>query len=178
MSLKLLYSSEGLVADRFFALLCRHHRCRLVRRYFLRISMCCPAPELIWSSLLSIPVMAKVRIGHFVEAQVRPILSQLFRLSRKPLPIFLLLTSSLRSTFQIISQIGVDYIDESEVLTPADDQVRSKSPSSRASLRDSLRSPFKLTYYLVSCTYSTTSTSTTSRSRSSHTYMASSFNRI
>jgi pyridoxal 5'-phosphate synthase pdxS subunit len=39
----------------------------------------------------SIPVMAKVRIGHFVEAQ-------------------------------ILQAIGVDYIDESEVLTPADDK--------------------------------------------------------
>lgn len=40
---------------------------------------------------VTIPVMAKVRIGHFVEAQ-------------------------------ILEQIGVDYIDESEVLTPADEQ--------------------------------------------------------
>jgi pyridoxal 5'-phosphate synthase pdxS subunit len=40
---------------------------------------------------VSIPVMAKVRIGHFVEAQ-------------------------------ILEAIGVDYIDESEVLTPADDE--------------------------------------------------------
>jgi len=40
---------------------------------------------------VSIPVMAKARIGHFVEAQ-------------------------------ILEAIGVDYIDESEVLTPADDQ--------------------------------------------------------
>jgi len=40
---------------------------------------------------VSIPVMAKVRIGHFVEAQ-------------------------------ILQSIGVDYIDESEVLTPADEQ--------------------------------------------------------
>lgn len=39
---------------------------------------------------VSIPVMAKCRIGHFVEAQ-------------------------------ILQQIGVDYIDESEVLTPADE---------------------------------------------------------
>ncbi|MDF2565839.1 MAG: pyridoxal phosphate synthase yaaD subunit [Massilibacillus sp.] len=39
---------------------------------------------------VSIPVMAKVRIGHFVEAQ-------------------------------ILEAISVDYIDESEVLTPADD---------------------------------------------------------
>ncbi len=38
---------------------------------------------------VSIPVMAKVRIGHFVEAQ-------------------------------ILESIGIDYIDESEVLTPAD----------------------------------------------------------
>ena len=38
---------------------------------------------------VSIPVMAKVRIGHFVEGQ-------------------------------IIQSLGVDYIDESEVLTPAD----------------------------------------------------------
>jgi len=39
---------------------------------------------------VKIPVMAKVRIGHFVEAQ-------------------------------ILQAIGIDYIDESEVLTPADD---------------------------------------------------------
>ena len=40
---------------------------------------------------VTIPVMAKVRIGHFVEAQ-------------------------------ILEELGVDYIDESEVLTPADEQ--------------------------------------------------------
>ena len=40
---------------------------------------------------VTIPVMAKGRIGHFVEAQ-------------------------------IIESLGVDYIDESEVLTPADDK--------------------------------------------------------
>lgn len=40
---------------------------------------------------VSIPVMAKARIGHFAEAQ-------------------------------ILEAIGVDYIDESEVLTPADDR--------------------------------------------------------
>ncbi|HWQ72314.1 MAG TPA: pyridoxal 5'-phosphate synthase lyase subunit PdxS [Desulfitobacteriaceae bacterium] len=39
---------------------------------------------------VTIPVMAKARIGHFVEAQ-------------------------------ILESLGVDYIDESEVLTPADD---------------------------------------------------------
>lgn len=49
-------------------------------------------PKLIEEILeaVSIPVMAKVRIGHFVESQ-------------------------------ILEAIGVDYIDESEVLTPADD---------------------------------------------------------
>lgn len=41
-------------------------------------------------STVSIPVMAKARIGHFVEAQ-------------------------------ILEALGVDYIDESEVLTPADE---------------------------------------------------------
>ena len=48
-------------------------------------------PELILQIMdaVSIPVMAKCRIGHFVEAQ-------------------------------ILEAIGVDYIDESEVLTPAD----------------------------------------------------------
>src|SRR5689334_610364 len=40
-------------------------------------------------SAVSIPVMAKARIGHFAEAQV-------------------------------LQSLGVDYIDESEVLTPAD----------------------------------------------------------
>src|SRR5215813_8324950 len=39
---------------------------------------------------VSIPVMAKCRIGHFVEAQ-------------------------------ILQELGVDYVDESEVLTPADE---------------------------------------------------------
>jgi pyridoxal 5'-phosphate synthase pdxS subunit len=42
-------------------------------------------------SAVTIPVMAKVRIGHFVEAQ-------------------------------ILEALGVDYIDESEVLTPADEE--------------------------------------------------------
>jgi pyridoxal 5'-phosphate synthase pdxS subunit len=50
-------------------------------------------PELIMQikAAVSIPVMAKCRIGHFVEAQ-------------------------------ILQAIGVDYIDESEVLTPADEE--------------------------------------------------------
>jgi pyridoxal 5'-phosphate synthase pdxS subunit len=50
-------------------------------------------PELIVQIIdsVSIPVMAKVRIGHFVEAQ-------------------------------ILQALGVDCIDESEVLTPADDE--------------------------------------------------------
>ena len=48
-------------------------------------------PDLITGIIeaVSIPVMAKARIGHFVEAQV-------------------------------LQSLGVDYIDESEVLTPAD----------------------------------------------------------
>lgn len=50
-------------------------------------------PKLIRSIMkaVTIPVMAKVRIGHFVEAQ-------------------------------ILQALGVDYIDESEVLTPADEE--------------------------------------------------------
>ena len=49
-------------------------------------------PEIIEKIMeeVTIPVMAKVRIGHFVEAQ-------------------------------ILESLGVDYIDESEVLTPADE---------------------------------------------------------
>jgi len=49
-------------------------------------------PEMIEGikAIVTIPVMAKVRIGHFVEAQ-------------------------------ILQALGVDYIDESEVLTPADE---------------------------------------------------------
>src|ERR671917_2241027 len=50
-------------------------------------------PELITGIMeaVTIPVMAKARIGHFVEAQV-------------------------------LEALGVDFIDESEMLTPADDQ--------------------------------------------------------
>src|SRR3990172_8519788 len=50
-------------------------------------------PDLIEAIMktVSIPVMAKCRIGHFVEAQ-------------------------------ILESLGVDYIDESEVLTPADEE--------------------------------------------------------
>ncbi len=50
-------------------------------------------PEMIRAIMeaVSIPVMAKVRIGHFVEAQ-------------------------------ILEELGVDVIDESEVLTPADEE--------------------------------------------------------
>ena len=49
-------------------------------------------PEMICSikESVTIPVMAKARIGHFVEAQ-------------------------------ILEAVGIDYIDESEVLTPADE---------------------------------------------------------
>ncbi len=50
-------------------------------------------PEIILKIMdaVSIPVMAKCRIGHFVEAQ-------------------------------ILEALGIDYIDESEVLTPADEE--------------------------------------------------------
>lgn len=50
-------------------------------------------PEIVVKIMnaVSIPVMAKARIGHFVEAR-------------------------------ILEALGVDYIDESEVLTPADDK--------------------------------------------------------
>jgi len=50
-------------------------------------------PELILQIMeaVTIPVMAKCRIGHFVEAQV-------------------------------LESLGIDYIDESEVLTPADEE--------------------------------------------------------
>src|SRR5688500_11180324 len=50
-------------------------------------------PELIYRIMetVTIPVMAKARIGHFVEAQ-------------------------------LLEAMGVDYVDESEVLTPADDE--------------------------------------------------------
>src|SRR3977135_3006931 len=49
-------------------------------------------PEMIEGikAVVTIPVMAKARIGHFVEAQ-------------------------------ILEALGVDYVDESEVLTPADE---------------------------------------------------------
>jgi pyridoxal 5'-phosphate synthase pdxS subunit len=46
---------------------------------------------------VSIPVMAKVRIGHFVEAQVF-------------------------GSKKILESLSIDYIDESEVLTPADEE--------------------------------------------------------
>lgn len=51
-------------------------------------------PEMIQKIMdaVSIPVMAKCRIGHFVEAQV-------------------------------LEAMGIDYIDESEVLTPADEEA-------------------------------------------------------
>jgi pyridoxal 5'-phosphate synthase pdxS subunit len=50
-------------------------------------------PEMILAIMqaVTIPVMAKARIGHFVEAQV-------------------------------LEALGIDYIDESEVLTPADEE--------------------------------------------------------
>jgi pyridoxal biosynthesis lyase PdxS len=53
--------------------------------------------------------MAKCRIGHFVEAQAC---------------LGFEWPSDLLTPPQILQSIGVDYIDESEVLTPADEQVR------------------------------------------------------
>ena len=50
---------------------------------------------------VTIPVMAKARIGHFAEAQV-------------------------------LQALEVDYIDESEVLTPADEATTSTSTPSRS----------------------------------------------
>ena len=50
-----------------------------------------PALIVAIKAAVTIPVMAKARIGHFVEAQV-------------------------------IEALGIDYIDESEVLTPADEE--------------------------------------------------------
>ena len=54
---------------------------------------------------VTIPVMAKARIGHFVEAR-------------------------------ILEALGVDYIDESEVLTPADDRyhINNRAPATSSRL--------------------------------------------
>lgn len=61
---------------------------------------------------VTIPVMAKVRIGHFVEAQVR---------NRNAVYVTACPTK-MHSVEQILQAIGIDYIDESEVLTPADEE--------------------------------------------------------
>ncbi len=53
---------------------------------------------------VTIPLMAKARIGHFVEAQ-------------------------------ILEALGVDFVDESEVLTPADDAMDPNNPSDYVVLR-------------------------------------------
>src|SRR5664280_1602491 len=53
-------------------------------------SMITPPRSISARPRLTVPVMAKARIGHFAEAQV-------------------------------LAALGVDYIDESEVLTPADE---------------------------------------------------------
>lgn len=66
---------------------------------------------------VTIPVMAKCRIGHFVEAQVHTIWWNS--------PILLALCIVYRHwpiRIKILQAVGVDYIDESEVLTPADEQ--------------------------------------------------------
>ena len=58
---------------------------------------------------VTIPVMAKIRIGHFVEAQVSIQVPKSY-------------DPHLTQVSQILQQIGIDYIDESEVLTPADEE--------------------------------------------------------
>jgi pyridoxal 5'-phosphate synthase pdxS subunit len=64
---------------------------------------------------VTIPVMAKARIGHFVECQVRSARPQISLIYTK-------INDSLLTLIcdQILEAIGVDYIDESEVLTLAD----------------------------------------------------------
>ena len=62
---------------------------------------------------VTIPVMAKARIGHFVECQVRRELRVSFSNG--------MVTADTILPFQILEAVGVDYIDESEVLTPADE---------------------------------------------------------
>jgi pyridoxal 5'-phosphate synthase pdxS subunit len=69
-------------------------------------------PEIIQQIMdaLSIPVMAKARIGHFVEAQA-------------------------------LEALGVDMIDESEVLTPADPfyQIRTKGEAGTGNIIEAVR---------------------------------------
>jgi pyridoxal 5'-phosphate synthase pdxS subunit len=76
---------------------------------------------------VTIPVMAKARIGHFVECQVRlhlPSCSSSFQVTPCPCHLPCHARSSLtllaHAPPQILEALGVDYIDESEVLTPAD----------------------------------------------------------
>jgi len=64
---------------------------------------------------VTIPVMAKARIGHFVECQVRSPSSPPSPFPPPP-PTDILPPPAI----QILEALGVDYIDESEVLTPAD----------------------------------------------------------
>jgi len=68
---------------------------------------------------VTIPVMAKARIGHFVECQV-------------------------------LETLGVDYIDESEVLTPADDEFHVEKSNCTYFLSLFLSSLRWLTNYLGS----------------------------
>ena len=74
-------------------------------------------PQLIKEiqAAVTIPVMAKARIGHFVECQVHfPFLS------RYSFPSKNLRLTNLFPKTQILEALEVDYIDESEVLSPAD----------------------------------------------------------
>lgn len=75
---------------------------------------------------VTIPVMAKARIGHFVECQVRLHPHFHSHIHSHPHPTSPHHTPTKQHpanqihTSQILEAIGVDYIDESEVLTPAD----------------------------------------------------------
>lgn len=82
---------------------------------------------------VTIPVMAKARIGHFVECQVRSFTAPISKLpsypERCPQPLLsnspqihisVSLSRKTDTAPQILEALGVDYIDESEVLTPAD----------------------------------------------------------
>src|SRR5579862_4489227 len=73
---------------------------------------------------VTIPVMAKARIGHFVECQVStgPSMPPSMPPSTPPQSCVCCEHRARPLTqLQILEAIGVDYIDESEVLTPADE---------------------------------------------------------
>lgn len=70
---------------------------------------------------VTIPVMAKARIGHFVECQVSDHTLHSISTSYHPSQsLETILFVRFAHCVQILEALGVDYIDESEVLTPAD----------------------------------------------------------